>query len=108
MQNAAGNHRAEATVYSLASSTYPGGEMTALWAAGIGAVVLLGLLSRIGERSTTPRSGGGDAPPSPERIDELLRAGRKIDAIKAYRVLHRVDLKTAKDAIDARARELGS
>jgi hypothetical protein len=81
--------------------------MTALWAAGIGAVVLLGLLSRIGERSTTPRSGG-DAPPSPERIDELLRAGRKIDAIKAYRVLHRVDLKTAKDAIDARARELGS
>jgi hypothetical protein len=81
--------------------------MTALWAAGIGAVVLLGLLSRIGERSTTPRSGG-DAPPSPERIDQLLRAGRKIDAIKAYRVLHRVDLKTAKDAIDARARELGS
>ncbi|HEX2610708.1 MAG TPA: hypothetical protein VHK68_06830 [Gemmatimonadales bacterium] len=81
--------------------------MSALWAAGIGAVVLLGLLSRIGERSTTPRSGG-DAPPSPERIDELLRAGRKIDAIKAYRVLHRVDLKTAKDAIDARATELGS
>jgi hypothetical protein len=81
--------------------------MTALWAAGIGAVVLLGLLSRIGERSTTPRNGG-DTPPSPERIDELLRAGRKIDAIKAYRVLHRVDLKTAKDAIDARARELGS
>ena len=81
--------------------------MTALWAAGIGAVVLLGLLSRIGERSDTPHSGG-DAPASPERIDQLLRAGRKIDAIKAYRTLHRVDLKTAKDAIDARARELGS
>jgi hypothetical protein len=81
--------------------------MTSLWAAGIGAVVLLGLLSRIGERSNTPQTGR-DAPPSPERIDELLRAGRKIDAIKAYRLLHRVDLKAAKDAIDARARELGS
>jgi ribosomal protein L7/L12 len=33
--------------------------------------------------------------------------GRKIEAIKEYRALHRVDLKSAKDAIEARARELG-
>jgi ribosomal protein L7/L12 len=37
----------------------------------------------------------------------LLRGGQKIEAIKQYRTMHGVDLKTAKDAIDARARELG-
>jgi ribosomal protein L7/L12 len=37
----------------------------------------------------------------------LLRAGQKIEAIKHYRAMHGVDLKTAKDAVDARARELG-
>jgi ribosomal protein L7/L12 len=44
--------------------------------------------------------------PSPEHIDELLRAGQKIEAIKAYRALHGVGLKEAKDAIDARSRNL--
>jgi ribosomal protein L7/L12 len=47
------------------------------------------------------------APPTLEDIDGLLQAGQKIAAIKAYRQLHGVDLKTAKDAVDARARELG-
>jgi ribosomal protein L7/L12 len=47
------------------------------------------------------------APPTPEEIDGLLQAGQKIAAIKAYRQLHGVGLKTAKDAVDARARELG-
>jgi ribosomal protein L7/L12 len=37
----------------------------------------------------------------------LLRAGQKIEAIKMYRALHGVDLKAAKDAVDARARALG-
>jgi ribosomal protein L7/L12 len=81
--------------------------MTWMWAAGAAAVVLLGLVSRMGERSGSTRTSSSNAPPSPERIDELLRAGRKIDAIKAYRTLHGVDLKAAKDAIDSRARELG-
>jgi hypothetical protein len=81
-------------------------SMTGLWAAGIGAAVLVGLLSRKGERSG--RDGGDieESPPSPERVDQLLRAGRKIDAIKVYRRLHGVDLKSAKDAIDARAGQL--
>jgi ribosomal protein L7/L12 len=79
--------------------------MTGLWAAGIGAVVLLGVLSRMGERSGSA-AGIGESPPSPERVDELLRAGRKIDAIKVYRRLHGVDLKSAKDAVDARAGQL--
>jgi ribosomal protein L7/L12 len=79
------------------------------WVAGIGAAVLLGILSRRGERpagrSRADRAGA--TPPSPAEIDVLLRAGQKIEAIKMYRALHGVDLKAAKDAVDARARDLG-
>jgi ribosomal protein L7/L12 len=79
------------------------------WVAGIGAAVLLGILSRRGERpdgrSRADRPGA--TPPSPAEIDVLLRAGQKIEAIKMYRALHGVDLKAAKDAVDARARDLG-
>jgi hypothetical protein len=81
--------------------------MSWMWAAGIALVVVIGLVSRLGERSDTggPRASSG--PPTPEQIDQLVRAGRKIEAIKAYRALHGVDLKAAKDAIDARSRQLG-
>ncbi len=83
--------------------------MTWYWVVGLGAVVLLGILSRRGER---PDRGSQDRrpdgrPPSPTEIDGLLRGGRKIEAIKMYRTLHGVDLKAAKDAVEARARELG-
>jgi ribosomal protein L7/L12 len=80
--------------------------MSWYWIGGIAIVVVLALLSRRGE---APGTGGRTTaePPSPARIDDLLRTGRKIEAIKIYRRLHHVDLKSAKDAIDARARELG-
>jgi hypothetical protein len=90
--------------------------VTWYWVAGIGAVVLLGLLSRRGERPDESRGErpdrsrdlrSGHTPPSPTEIDALLRAGRKIEAIKMYRALHGVDLKAAKDAVEARARGLG-
>jgi len=81
--------------------------MTGYWIAAIAAVVLLALVSRRGERAGSPRLRSGDAPPSPERIDQLIRAGQKIEAIKEYRALHGVDLKAARDAVEARARELG-
>jgi hypothetical protein len=80
--------------------------MNRYWIAALIAVVLIALISRRGERSGSGLSRPGDAPPSPERIDELIRAGRKIEAIKQYRTLHGVDLKAAKDAVDSRAREL--
>ena len=83
--------------------------MSWYWAAGIVAVVLLALMSRRGERvSDTPRRTLPDRTAiTAGDIDAMLRGGQKIQAIKAYRALHGVDLKTAKDAMDARARELG-
>jgi ribosomal protein L7/L12 len=82
--------------------------MTAVSWYVIAAVIVVVLLVLVGRRGEGPASARGLAvPPTPERIDEYLRAGRKVDAIKAYRALHHVDLKTAKDAVDARADELG-
>jgi ribosomal protein L7/L12 len=82
--------------------------VTWYWAAGAAAGVLLVLLSRRAERPGGSRElRPGAAQPSPAEIDALLRGGRKIEAIKMYRTLHGVDLKAAKDAIEARGRELG-
>lgn len=75
--------------------------------AGIAAVVLLAIATRRGESPGSSRARSGTAPPSAERIDEFLRAGQKIEAIKEYRALYGVDLKAAKDAVETRARELG-
>jgi ribosomal protein L7/L12 len=81
--------------------------MSVYWIAAIAAILILAVVSRRGERAGAPRLRAGDAPPSPERIDLFIRSGQKIEAIKAYRALHRVDLKAAKDAVEARERELG-
>jgi ribosomal protein L7/L12 len=81
--------------------------MSWYWLAAVAAVVALGFLSRRGERTGSKEVRLGGTPPSPGTIDELLRGGQKIEAIKQYRTMHGVDLKTAKDAVDARARELG-
>jgi ribosomal protein L7/L12 len=81
--------------------------MSWYWVAAGGAVVLLAMVSRRGEKADSSRARSGTTPPSGERIDGFLRAGQKIQAIKEYRALHRVDLKSAKHAVEARARELG-
>jgi ribosomal protein L7/L12 len=82
--------------------------MTWYWIAAAAAVVALGFLSRRGERTGSKEVRPGGTPPSPATIDALLRAGQKIEAIKQYRAMHGVGLKEAKDAVDARARELGT
>jgi ribosomal protein L7/L12 len=41
-----------------------------------------------------------------EDISRLLMSGHKIDAIKVYRRLHGVDLKTAKEAVERTAEGL--
>jgi ribosomal protein L7/L12 len=81
--------------------------MSWYWLAALAAVAVLGLVSRRGERPDSKEPRPTRTPPPPPEIDNLLRAGQKIEAIKRYRRLHGVDLKTAKDAIDARAREMG-
>jgi ribosomal protein L7/L12 len=81
--------------------------MSWYWVAVIAAVVLLAIISRRGEKADSNRARMDEAPPSKERIDALIRARQKIEAIKQYRALHGVDLKSAKDAVEARARELG-
>ena len=43
-----------------------------------------------------PRPGQG----GPNDVERLVALGRKIDAIKLYRQIHRTDLKTAKKAVD--------
>lgn len=48
----------------------------------------------------------GQAAAASPSVQDLLQAGRKIDAIKAYRAEHGVGLREAKDAVDALARGL--
>jgi ribosomal protein L7/L12 len=81
--------------------------MSWYWLAAVAAVLGLGLMSRRGEQAASKGVRPGGTPPSPAAIDNFLRGGQKIQAIKYYRELHGVDLKTAKDAVEARARQLG-
>jgi ribosomal protein L7/L12 len=67
------------------------------------AFLVVAAFLRRGERVPTFEDG---AQPTEGDIDRLIAAGRQIDAIKAYRRLHRVGLKEAKDAIDERAKRL--
>lgn len=76
-----------------------------LWVA-MGCLVVGYVIGRLAERSgsrVAPRAPVERV--APDKIDpvilELLRDGQKIQAIKHYRTLYRVDLKEAKDAVDA-------
>jgi ribosomal protein L7/L12 len=81
--------------------------VTWYWIGGVALVVVAGLVSRRGERSSSRPRARQDLRPNPSTIDALLQAGQKIAAIKAYGELHGVDLKAARDAVEARARALG-
>lgn len=79
------------------------------WAVEGGLVLIGFVLGRLSvARSANPGMPRGSAPltgidlaNADAEIVASIRAGRKIDAIKVYRDLHHVDLKTAKDAVDA-------
>ena len=70
------------------------------------AVVAVGLMWLLRRSRPSDDLFPSNRPPTEEQIDALLRQGHKIEAIKGYRLLHRVDLKTAKDAIESRQRTL--
>ena len=67
------------------------------------AILAIAILRRRGESTSSPDR---DLPHTEGDIDRLITAGRKIDAIKAYRHLHGGELKDAKDAVEARAKQL--
>ena len=68
-------------------------------------VVLAG--NRGGEVITLrPPMAGQQQQPAAETPEQLVRAGRKIEAIKRYRELTGLGLREAKDAIDAMAHSL--
>ena len=65
------------------------------------AALALNAMSR--RRTDDLRQTGLYPPPgqgSDADVGRLVALGRKIDAIKLYREIHRSDLKTAKDAVD--------
>jgi len=67
----------------------------------VAAALALSLLNR--RRTDDLRQTGLYPPPgqgSDADVERLVALGRKIDAIKLYREIHRTDLKTAKDAVD--------
>ncbi len=61
-------------------------------------------LNALNRRKTDDLRQTGLLPPpgrgSAADVERLVALGRKIDAIKLYREIHRSDLKTAKDAVD--------
>jgi ribosomal protein L7/L12 len=70
------------------------------------ALAVVGLVWLLRRRRPSDDLFPSNRPPTEEQIDALLRQGHKIEAIRGYRLLHNVDLKTAKDAIEARQRTL--
>jgi ribosomal protein L7/L12 len=70
------------------------------------AVIVLAIVTR---SDTAPQVGPPDVAPAPLDEDStraLLLRGRKIEAIKAYRELHRIGLKEAKEAVERLAEQL--
>jgi ribosomal protein L7/L12 len=72
--------------------------------AAVAAALVLNALNRrrtddLRQTSLHPPPGQG----SDADVERLVALGRKIDAIKLYREIHRSDLKTAKDAVDEMA-----
>jgi len=74
------------------------------------AAVALALNAMSRRRTDDLRQTGLYPPPgqgSDADVERLVALGRKIDAIKLYRDIHRTDLKSAKDAVDKIAEKPG-
>ena len=68
------------------------------------ALLAIAVMRRRGQ--SVPSMDQDGAPPTEADIDRLIIEGRKIEAIKVYRRLRGSDLKDAKDAIDAREKQI--
>lgn len=74
------------------------------------AIIVLGIVILVASRRAggtrrsvvhPPRGTATDAD-----VEQFLRAGRKMGAIKLYREIHDVDLKAAKEAVERLAKEI--
>ena len=83
---------------------------TVLYAAGI--IVILALvidyfnrqkINTLRHRGIYPLEGEE----TDSDVERLIQMNRRIEAIKVYRKLHQVDLKTAKDAVDKLSEQTG-
>ena len=84
--------------------------MTILYIVVAFAAVALALNAMSRRRTDDLRQTGLYPPPgqgSDADVERLVALGRKIDAIKLYREIHRTDLKSAKDAVDKIAEKPG-
>ena len=82
--------------------------MNFLLLAIVALILIFGFAAVSNRKAKTP--GDGDAHPeagkgSDEAILQLVKSGNKIAAIKAYRGLHGVGLKEAKDAVELLERD---
>jgi ribosomal protein L7/L12 len=68
------------------------------------ALLAIAIMRRRGQ--SVPSLDMDGVPPTEADIDRLILEGRKIEAIKVYRRLRGSDLKDAKDAIDAREKQI--
>ena len=59
-------------------------------------------VERLRQQGVYPASGQE----SEADVERLLLMGHKIEAIKVYRAIHRVDLKDAKEAVEQLAKQL--
>ena len=84
--------------------------MTILYIVVAFAAVALALNAMSRRRTDDLRQTGLYPPPgrgTDADVERLVALGRKIDAIKLYREIHRTDLKSAKDAVDKIAEKPG-
>jgi len=76
----------------------------------LGLIALVFLLDRVNQRKIESLRRRGIYPlagqESEADIERLIQMNRKIEAIKVYRTVHGVDLKTPKQAIDKLASEM--
>lgn len=74
--------------------------------AAVAVLLLLRVLATRGERIDYRNAFSSASELTEDSIRGLLLGGRKIEAIKAYRRLHGVDLKDAKQAVERLAERL--
>ncbi|UCG52926.1 MAG: hypothetical protein JSW58_05040 [Candidatus Latescibacterota bacterium] len=76
----------------------------------LGFVAIVILIDRINQSKIERLRRAGVYPlpgqESDRDVERLIRLGRKIEAIKVYRTIHHVDLRTARQAVEALERQI--